>query len=62
MYATGKVVPFAEEIITSPVSSKVLEVYKKSGDRVRKDEPLLQLIWKRYGQSTRQRRSRWRCN
>ena len=43
VYATGKVVPFAEEIITSPVSSKVLEVYKKSGDRVQKDEPLLQL-------------------
>ncbi len=43
VYATGMVVPFAEEIITSPVSSKVLEVYKKSGDRVRKDEPLLQL-------------------
>ena len=43
VYATGKVVPFAEEVITSPVSSKVLEVYKKSGDRVRKDEPLLQL-------------------
>ena len=43
VYATGKVVPFAEEVITSPVSSKVLEVYKKSGDRVQKDEPLLQL-------------------
>lgn len=43
VYATGKVVPFAEEIVTSPVSSKVLEVYKKSGDRVEKDEPLLQL-------------------
>jgi len=43
VYATGKVVPFAEEIITSPVSSKVLEVYKKAGDRVEKDEPLLQL-------------------
>ncbi|MBC5620441.1 efflux RND transporter periplasmic adaptor subunit [Butyricimonas hominis] len=43
VYATGKVVPFAEEIVTSPVSSKVLEVYKKSGDRVEKGEPLLQL-------------------
>ena len=43
VYATGKVVPFAEEIITSPVSSKILEVYKKAGDRVEKDEPLFQL-------------------
>lgn len=43
VYATGKVVPLSEEIITSPVSSKVLEVYKKAGDYVRKDEPLLQL-------------------
>lgn len=43
VYATGKIVPFAEEIIASPVSSKVLEVYKKSGDRVEKGEPLLQL-------------------
>ena len=33
----------AEEVITSPVSSKILEVYKKAGDRVRKDEPILQL-------------------
>lgn len=43
VYATGKIVPFAEELIASPVSSKVLEVYKKSGDRVEKGEPLLQL-------------------
>lgn len=43
VYATGKIVPFAEEIIASPVSSKVLEVYKKSGDRVEKGKPLLQL-------------------
>lgn len=43
VYATGKVVPLSEEIITSPVSSKVLEVYKKAGDHVEKDEPLLQL-------------------
>lgn len=43
VYATGKVIPFAEEIITSPVSSKVLEVYKKTGDIVEKNEPLLQL-------------------
>lgn len=43
VYATGKVVPLSEEIITSPVSSKVLEIYKKAGDYVRKDEPLLQL-------------------
>ena len=38
VYATGKVVPLLEEIITSPVSSKVLEVYKKVGDHVEKDE------------------------
>lgn len=32
VYATGKVVPLTEEVITSPVSSKILEVYKKAGD------------------------------
>ena len=43
VYATGKVVPLAEEVITSPVSSKILEVYKKAGDRVEAGEPLIQL-------------------
>ena len=58
----GKGGSFCRRNHPSPVSSKVLEVYKKSGDRVQKDEPLLQLIWKRYGRSTKRRRSRWRCS
>lgn len=43
VYAIGKVVPSTEEVISSPVSSKILKVYKKIGDRVKKDEPILQL-------------------
>ncbi len=41
--ASGKVVPLYEEIITSPVSSKVMEVYRKTGDMVAKGEPVLKL-------------------
>lgn len=41
--ATGKVVPLYEEIISSPVSSKVLAVYKKSGDQLATGDSILQL-------------------
>ena len=32
--ASGKVVPAFEEIINSPINSRILEVYKKGGDSV----------------------------
>lgn len=41
--ASGKVVPLAEEIITSPVSSRIMEVYKKSGDNLQMGDPILRL-------------------
>jgi HlyD family secretion protein len=41
--ATGRVVPLSEEIIISPVSSKLLEVYKKAGDSLHIHEPILKL-------------------
>lgn len=41
--ASGKIVPLSEEIITSPVASKILEVYKKSGDSLQKGDTLLKL-------------------
>lgn len=41
--ATGKVVPLYEEIIASPVASKVLEVYRKSGERVEAGDTILRL-------------------
>ena len=41
--ASGKVVPLYEEIITSPVSSRVLEVYKKSGEYLLKGDSILRL-------------------
>ena len=41
--ASGKVVPLSEEIITSPVTSKVLTVYKRSGELLEKGDPILQL-------------------
>lgn len=41
--ATGRVVPAYEEIITSPVDSRVLKVYAESGDTVKAGMPLLQL-------------------
>lgn len=41
--ATGKVIPLYEEIISSPVSSKVLAVYKKSGDQLSTGDSILQL-------------------
>lgn len=41
--ATGKVVPAFEEIINSPIDSRILEVYRKSGDSVNAGTPLLKL-------------------
>jgi HlyD family secretion protein len=41
--ATGKVVPLDEEMIISPISARILEVYKLPGDSVRVGEPLLRL-------------------
>lgn len=41
--ASGKVVPAYEEIINSPIDSRVLEVFRRSGDKVEADAPLLAL-------------------
>ena len=41
--ATGRIVPAFEEIIVSPISSKILEVYAHSGDSVDEGTPLLRL-------------------
>ncbi len=41
--ATGSVVPFYEESITSPIATKILEVYKKSGEFVHKGDTILRL-------------------
>src|SRR5574344_2110610 len=41
--ATGKVVPAFEEIINSPINSRILEVYKKGGDSVDVGTPILKL-------------------
>ena len=41
--ASGKVVPAFEEIITSPINSRIVEVYKKGGDSVDVGTPILKL-------------------
>lgn len=41
--ASGKVVPAFEEIINSPINSRILEVYKKGGDSVDMGTPILKL-------------------
>lgn len=41
--ATGSVEPFYEEVITSPLSTKILEVYKKSGEMLHKGDTILKL-------------------
>ena len=38
-----KVVPAFEEIINSPINSRILEVYKKGGDSVDVGTPILKL-------------------
>lgn len=41
--ATGKVVPAFEEIVNSPISTRIVEVYCKAGDSVAAGTPLLRL-------------------
>ena len=41
--ASGKVVPAFEETIIAPIDSRIVEVYKKAGDSVDIDTPLLKL-------------------
>lgn len=41
--ASGKVMPLTEEIIVSPINSRILEVYKEAGDSVSAGEPILKL-------------------
>ena len=40
---TGAVTPAFEEIITSPINSRIVEVYRQSGDSVEAGTPLLRL-------------------
>ncbi len=41
--ATGSVVPFYEEVISSPISTKILDVYRKAGEKVHKGDTILLL-------------------
>jgi len=41
--AQGSVIPEYEQAITAPISSKILEVYVKNGERIRKGHPILAL-------------------
>lgn len=41
--ASGSVVPEYQEIIASPISSRIVDVYKRTGDVVEEGEPLLKL-------------------
>jgi HlyD family secretion protein len=41
--ASGKVIPAFEEIINSPINSRIVEVYKKGGDLVDVGTPILKL-------------------
>jgi HlyD family secretion protein len=41
--ASGKVIPLTEEIIVSPINSRILEVYREAGDSVNAGEPILKL-------------------
>jgi HlyD family secretion protein len=41
--ASGKVVPAFEEIINSPITSRIVEVYKKGGDLVEIGTPIMKL-------------------
>ena len=41
--ASGKVIPLTEEVIVSPINSRILEVYKNPGEKVEKGEPILKL-------------------
>ena len=46
--ASGKVVPAFEEIINSPINSRIIEVYKKGGDSVDVGTPILKLNIRSY--------------
>ena len=41
--ASGKVAPAFEEIITSPINSRIVEVYRRGGDSVDVGTPILKL-------------------
>ena len=41
--ASGKVVPAFEEIINSPINTRIVEVYRKGGDSVDVETPILKL-------------------
>ena len=41
--ASGKVIPAFEEIINSPINSRIVEIYKKGGDSVDVGPPILKL-------------------
>lgn len=41
--ATGSVVPAFEEVINSPVATRILEVYRRPGDEVNAGDPLMKL-------------------
>jgi len=41
--ASGKVAPAFEEIINSPINSRILEIYKKGGDSLDIGTPILKL-------------------
>ena len=41
--ASGKVIPAFEEIINSPINSRIIEIYKKGGDSVDIGTPILKL-------------------
>ncbi|MCD7973715.1 MAG: HlyD family efflux transporter periplasmic adaptor subunit [Candidatus Azobacteroides sp.] len=41
--ATGKVVPLSEEVIVSPVATRILEVYKKAGEQLEEGEVIIKL-------------------
>lgn len=43
VYASGTVTPLVEEIVISPINTRILEVYKNPGDKVEAGEPLLKL-------------------
>ncbi|MCF0202850.1 MAG: efflux RND transporter periplasmic adaptor subunit, partial [Bacteroidaceae bacterium] len=41
--ASGQVIPFFEQAIISPISTRIVEVYRQSGDSVSEGTPLLRL-------------------
>lgn len=41
--ASGKIIPLNEEIVIAPINSRIVEVYKTSGDSVSKNQPILKL-------------------